>query len=383
MSKHIYKICIAGFIITGICILFLNGAESPYWFKFSMKMLLVICLLFIVLIWSLRRYYGDIVSDEWIKNIILSGVTFLILIFFGEYLIRYVFKDITTTSHNSYFSEKWAKGIRKNSMGFREREIEPKYRKRNYRIVVIGDSFTFGQGIEEKDRFTNLLETELNKSTNGYEVLNVGIPGAETVDEILTLGKVIDKVDPDYVLLQWFINDFEGHDKNRRPQSLPLLPSYALNKYLSGSSAFYFLANIQWQNIQNILRTSGSYEKYMFQRFGDPESADSKIAERELNEFIDFCRNYNIPVGIVLFPELIPEMGTKYPFHYLHDRVISLCQQKNVEYLDLREVFSPYTNGRKEYKKLHVNRLDSHPGPLANRIAAASIMKKFGTRWLP
>lgn len=320
-------------------------------------------------------------SDEWIKKISLSCATLFVLVLFGEYAVRYAFKDITTTGHYSYFSRKWLKDIHLNSLGFRDREVESK-KAGVYRIAVIGDSLTFGQGIEEKDRFTNLLEAELKRTNNGYEVWNFGMAGAETVDEINILVKVFDKVDPDFILLQWFINDFEGHDKSKRPRSFPLLPSYTLNKYLRGSSAFYSLANIQWQKMQGMFGSSGSYEKYMIQRFSDPESADSKIAVSQLTEFIDLCRRHNIPLGIILYPEVISKMGTEYPFGYLHDRVISLCKQKNVECLDFREILSPYTEEKQEYKKLHANRLDSHPSPLANRIAAASIMKKFGPIWL-
>jgi hypothetical protein len=317
----------------------------------------------------------------WIKKILISCGALFIFLALGEYTIRYAFKDITTTGHYSYFSKKWSKTIRLNSLGFREKEIEPKSGS-TYRIAVIGDSYTFGQGIEEKDRFTNLLEAELNGRKYGYEVLNFGKAGAETVDEIKILRKVIDHVDPDFVLLQWHINDFEGHDKSRRPKSYPLLPSDKLNKYLRGLSAFYFLANIQWQNIQSIFRSSGSYETYMLQRFGDPELEDSKIASSQLTEFIDLCQKHNIPLGIVLYSEVGVIKGTEYPFGFLYERVVSLSQQKGVVCLDLRADFSPYTKDKRECKKLYVNRLDSHPSPLRNRIAAASIMRKFGPIWL-
>ena len=42
--------------------------------------------------------------------------------------------------------------VRTNGLGFRDREIPPKSASR-YRIVVVGDSFTWGQGIEEPERF--------------------------------------------------------------------------------------------------------------------------------------------------------------------------------------------------------------------------------------
>jgi hypothetical protein len=316
-----------------------------------------------------------------INNIILFCITLLILLLAGEYVIRYAFRDITTTGHYSYFSKKWWSGVRTNKEGFREKELEPENPQKYIRIFVIGDSFTFGQGIEEKDRFSNLLDAELNRARNGYEVLNFGRPGAETVDETLILKKIIGKFQPDYVLLQWYKNDVEGSGKAHRPKGYRLFPSDSVNGYLMGSSAFYTLASMQWGRIQEFLGIAGSYEKYMLRRFGDPESIDSKNYTRELTEFIDLCKSHNIPMGIVLFPELVPNLDRQYPYGFLHDRVLSVCRDKGIQCLDLREVFSPYTKNRKERMKLYANRLDSHPSALANRIAADSIMKYFGSGW--
>src|SRR5216683_1762907 len=68
-------------------------------------------------------------------------------------------------------------------------------------IAVIGDSFTWGQGIEERDRFSNLLEGFLSSS---YEVLNFGIPGHDMPEHLTELELVL-KIRPDFVLLQLYI----------------------------------------------------------------------------------------------------------------------------------------------------------------------------------
>jgi lysophospholipase L1-like esterase len=359
-----------------------SGAEGSYWIKLLPKVMLTLCALIVVSLFLARTFLDGKVTEEWTKAIFLSVGMFLLLLPIGEIVIRHFFRDITTTAHMSYFSKKWYAGVRTNSTGFREREFDPENGKRRYRIAVIGDSFTYGQGIDEKDRFTNLIEAELNKTRNGFEVLNFGVPGAETVDEIRILEKVIARAKPDFVLLQWFINDFEGGDKSRRPRPFPILPAETLNRKLMDTSALYVLASTQWGRIQERLNLSGKYESYMFRRFGDPESADSRTGMRELSDFIYLCEQHEIPLGIVLFPELVPNMDSAYPFDYLHDRIISIARQRNIEWLDLRETFAPYTKDGTECRKLYANRLDSHPSPFANRIAADSIVKKFGSIWV-
>ncbi len=105
-----------------------------------------------------------------------------------------------------------------NSLGFRERQVGPKDPNR-YRIAVIGDSFSWGQGLEERERFSNLLDQRLSP---GAEVLNFGLPGHTMPEHLDELSPVL-RLGADFVLLQLYINNFETPDM-RRPSAYPLLP---------------------------------------------------------------------------------------------------------------------------------------------------------------
>jgi hypothetical protein len=74
----------------------------------------------------------------------------LVALVASELLVRYLFRDITTTGRNSgYFSDRyWATHPpRRNSLGFREREFDSVPTPGTFRIALVGDSFTYGQGI--------------------------------------------------------------------------------------------------------------------------------------------------------------------------------------------------------------------------------------------
>ena len=65
-----------------------------------------------------------------------------------------------------------------NSLGFRGHEIERKKSKDRFRIVVIGDSFTFGLGVGDFLTYSAQLEKILNVADkNQFKVLNLGVPG--------------------------------------------------------------------------------------------------------------------------------------------------------------------------------------------------------------
>jgi len=166
-----------------------------------------------------------------------------------EFALRFIFRDVTTTvDTRSFFGQRWRKTIRQNTQGFRERNFDLLKPEGVYRIAVIGDSITFGQGIEEKDRFTNLSEKEFNSENSRrgrYEVLNFGIPGAETVHHLDILKDPVLSAEPDFILLQWFTNDVEGRDKSGRPRPLILIPIE-----LREISALFYLLHDQWITIQ-------------------------------------------------------------------------------------------------------------------------------------
>lgn len=59
------------------------------------------------------------------------------------------------------------------------------------------------------------------------------------------------------------------------------------------------------------------------------------------------------------------------------DRISAICRQRDVTCLDLRATFS----GVRPVERLWANRLDSHPGSVANRLAADAVLRNFGGSW--
>jgi len=78
-----------------------------------------------------------------------------------------------------------------------------------YRIMVLGDSYTFGVGIAEEDRYTNQLEQHLREAYphKNLEVLNFGLMGADTVMEHFILETTIGGLDPNLIVVGFYEND--------------------------------------------------------------------------------------------------------------------------------------------------------------------------------
>ena len=91
-----------------------------------------------------------------------------------------------------------------------EYKIEKKHNI--YRILTLGDSFTYGLYVNTKENYTELLEERLNSDLicqDGliFEVINLGVPGYDfdyIVERFITRGL---KYNPDLVM--WLIPDYE------------------------------------------------------------------------------------------------------------------------------------------------------------------------------
>lgn len=313
------------------------------------------------------------------KNLTLLACSLLATLLVLEFATRLALSDITTTADNrSYFAEKWKRdNVRLNSQGFRDREFDARTSRDSYHVAFIGDSYTFGQGIAETDRMSNLLEGELRKGADRIQVLNLGNPGDNTRDELKVLVRMLPVVRPRFVLLQWFVNDVEG---NHVAASGAIAPAAStVNRFkqsMRNLSAVYFLAAEGWHYLQD--RLGASYANDLTRRFADPDSQNWRAAEQAFIEFIDTCRRQDVLVGVVLVPALALHENGTYPYLFLHERVLNLCRAHEVQCTDLMEVFRPYLTNRSIYRELWVNRFDPHMSPLANQLAAKHLAAIFG-----
>jgi len=295
----------------------------------------------------------------------------------AEEATRWVYRDVTSTADNrGFFAKRWIQSglVSLNARGFREREFEAAPALGVYRITVVGDSFTFGNGIRAEQRFSNEMQASLGP---GFEVINLGVPGHNTPEHLQLIRREALALHPDFVLVQWFVNDVEGGGATR-PRYAPLLPFASLHERLEDDSAFYTLLNSWWTRQQAWMRSQQPYPAYLQAAYGDPQSEAARADEVATRTLLRTLRDAQIGAGVVLFPDSGYDLGPSYPFAFLHSRVQAICEDEHVHAIDLRPVFA----GVKRRQTLWANALDAHPSALANSIAAEQILEAFEREWL-
>lgn len=116
----------------------------------------------------------------------------------------------------------WFAGVpaRTNSLGFRDpRDYALAKAPGTLRILVLGDSVTFGHGAIYETTYPYLLEQRLKewRPDVAWEVWNLGVPGYNTSQELAYLEAVGERYAPDLVVVGFFPNDFSGYEPDQSP----------------------------------------------------------------------------------------------------------------------------------------------------------------------
>lgn len=107
-----------------------------------------------------------------------------------------------------YRAGSFATKFHTNSQGLRDREYPQSKPEGKYRILVLGDSFTWGYGVEDNEIYTEILETILPET----EVINLGVTGYSLQQEILYFKRKGLEYSPDLVVVGFCLNDIYPED---------------------------------------------------------------------------------------------------------------------------------------------------------------------------
>lgn len=118
--------------------------------------------------------------------------------------------------------EGWFAGVpvRINALGFRDqRDYAIAKPAGAFRILVLGDSVTFGHGTRSDTTYPYLLEQRLRawQPNVDWQVWNLGVPGYATSQELAYLDRVGPLYQPDLVIVGFYQNDLTGNVAPRPP----------------------------------------------------------------------------------------------------------------------------------------------------------------------
>jgi lysophospholipase L1-like esterase len=255
-----------------------------------------------------------------------------------------------------------------NSLGYRDREHPVAKPPGVFRIAVLGDSIAAGyQVARTADAFPALLEAGLRRDGLRVEVLNFGVTGYNTSQEVETLRARALRFAPDLVLVAYCHND-------RRPPDVRILQ--ALRESQKGRSV------LPAHEVSRVLVWSALYR---FVRYGfldahrgedDPGPAavspgsrggEGDTVEPALRELAALSREHGFEVLLAVFPYLPKPYDERHARE--HAWLAERARELGFHHLDLRPAFRACREESRE--RLGFDRY--HPTPAGHRCAARAL----------
>ena len=252
----------------------------------------------------------------------------------------------------------------KNSRGYRDRERAVAKPPGVRRVVSLGDSFAWGASVEFEDAYPQRLERGLSRRRREtWEVVNLALPGMNTVDHAAQLADEGMAYGPDVVLLGYVLNDSEDSQaaEARRaidwsqPKERGLLEHSALVRLVRGRL---------WATAENRRRVGGYKSMYA-------DGAPGWVAGRKaLKAMGALCRERGVPFVVAIFPLFGNPMDDRYPFAEIHAKVSEAATEAGAKVVDLLPAYRGL-----RWELLVVDGVDDeHPNEIAHRIAAGVIL---------
>jgi lysophospholipase L1-like esterase len=253
---------------------------------------------------------------------------------------------------------------RTNAHGLRDRD-RPVKAPGTTRVLVMGDSYTWGYAVAEEEAYPQAAERLLQaRGRPDIEVVNGGIPDYNTRQERQLLEQLLPIYRPDAVFLGYVVNDAEPstamptppeevyrHSRswfltevaerlNRRVFRRRLLPSAkdnVGNNYLDGFEA----GSVKWQ--------------------------DSREAIRQMR---DLCAAAGTSFSVLILPDFTQNFDDRYGWRTIHDAVASWGRELDIPVFDLLTTFRG-----QDHQTLWVP-WDGHPNADAHRQIAEFLVAK-------
>jgi len=148
-------------------------------------------------------------------NLFMAGLMTLLMIFGFDYALRFVGSTAETLPQVAHPPNanypvnnlEFDYTFTTNSQGIRYAEIPLEKPNDTVRVVVVGDSYTEGAGVELEETFLLQSEALLSTPERKVELINCGLSGTPTLNHALILFHVCMQYDPDAVLLAFHTND--------------------------------------------------------------------------------------------------------------------------------------------------------------------------------
>lgn len=228
-----------------------------------------------------------------------------------------------------------------------------------HRVLVLGDSVAFGFRLEHEDTFAVRLEAALEKRTGAaFEVLNAGVEGYNTENQLALLDRSGIELDPETVVVVFNLNDYDVGPVMGPMGVLTLDRSQRVSSWsLANLSEFYlllrWLAALGWNTafgapapatppadpaspFDPLDRYVSALRKQFYQK---PDQPRWTVLVESLRGMADRARAHGFRLLVVIVPDG-DQIGVAAPDLNPQRRLLEVCRVAGLDCLDLQPDFA-------------------------------------------
>jgi lysophospholipase L1-like esterase len=241
-----------------------------------------------------------------------------------------------------------------NERGLRDRPILPKAPD-EYRILALGDSVTFGWGVDQDKTFAARLESMLpSRLHRPVRVINSGVGGYNTVQEVTYFKQEGIALQPDLVLLTYVQNDIDELNPAWNPWASDSLERKSVTDRVNSMVRKLWLYRLAYHTYNYGLRKA---HPKTTTTTSPQEETGWQQSMAALQELVRLCEARNIPL-IVFFERMSPGDSNL----LLHDVLLHAHGAPVHDMAPWFEGFDPLS--------LTNSKVDSHPNAEGHRVMA-------------
>jgi hypothetical protein len=250
-----------------------------------------------------------------------------------------------------------------NSQGFRnDRDFSYHKPRGMLRVLSLGDSHTQGYEVDQEKTFSVVTERYLQGEGLQAEVINTGVSGFSTAEELVFLENEGMKYKPDIVVLGFYANDFDDNvkaglfsikdgelfiAKKRHIPGVAILNTindFSLFRWLSENSYLYsFGLNSAWNLGKQLLlaRAKANLKTEYAIPVHEIDRYQMILMEHLIERMYTFCRRNNIKLVILDIPKVAVPGQVK---SSVPEELLDVFQRNSDHLVYSKEILKDYRN---------------------------------------
>ena len=237
----------------------------------------------------------------------------------------------------------FSKKVFTDKFGFRVPNKNFKYNKNNSSVLIIGDSVSFGVGVEEKNTFIGALRNNFknlnffNSSVSGYHL--------KIYPEVVKKNKNLSSLNE--VIFFFTLNDISFEKtvfkESEINQNIKFFNKFKSNRYFAKLNFFLRNKSVFYMWIKGIISKPSERHFYHMYPIYQDDSAVEKLS-KEINELKKITDKNNLKLSVIVLPYEFQTRVENCNSYFLkpQNKISNILINLNIKFKDYTEIFCNY-----------------------------------------